>query len=91
MKAELQYGKPGGPYLTKIVPAKIELLWWQEKGLSFTPSGYGRRIPTRYKVQVGGRWRRVYCCIFSNSGTCYIGPSKEWEAVVGDIIERDAP
>jgi len=20
-----------------------------------------------------GKWRRVYCCIFSNIGTCYIG------------------
>jgi len=59
------------------VPAKIEPLWWQTRGLSYTASGYGRRIPTRHMVQIPGspRWRRVYCCIYSNSGTCYVdGP-----------------
>jgi len=39
----------------------------------FTASGYGRRIPTRTMVRFNGRWRRVYCCIYSNAGTCYIG------------------
>jgi hypothetical protein len=56
-------------------PARVHLLWWQERGLSFTASGYGRRVPTTRMVHVDGRWRRVYCCVFSNSGTCYIdGP-----------------
>lgn len=54
-------------------PAAQHLLWWQKKGLSFTSSGYGSRIPTSWMVHVKGRWRRVYCCIWSNSGTCYIG------------------
>jgi len=50
-------------------------LWWHEHGLNFTASGYGRRIPLTYMVRWNNRWRRVYCCIFSNSGTCYIeGP-----------------
>ena len=52
-------------------------LWWQLRGLSFTSSGYGRRIPTRWMVRLPGsaRWRRVYCCIYSNAGTCYVdGP-----------------
>ena len=53
---------------------KQEPLWWQSRGLQFTASGYGRRIPTPYMVKLPGspRWRRVYCCIYSNSGTCYI-------------------
>ena len=56
-------------------PAITRPLWWQSRGLSFTTTGYGRRIPTSQMVQVDGRWRRVYCCIYSNSGTCYIdGP-----------------
>ena len=56
-------------------PALRRPLWWQERGLSYTASGYGRRIPTDIVVRVGNRWRRVYCCIFSNSGTCFIdGP-----------------
>lgn len=57
------------------VPARVEPLWWQERGLSYTATGYGGRIPTTYKVQVDGRWRRVYCAVWSNAGTCYIdGP-----------------
>lgn len=41
-------------------------------GLSFTASGYGEKIPTEYMVKWRNRWRRVYCRIFSNSGTLYI-------------------
>jgi hypothetical protein len=48
-------------------------LWWQEKGLSYTATGYGKRIPTQHMVRYNGKWRRVYCCVFSNAGTCYIG------------------
>ena len=63
----------------KEVPTRFLPLEWQKRGLSFTASGYGRRIPTSYMVQLPGspRWRRVYCCIYSNSGTCYVdGPEK---------------
>jgi hypothetical protein len=52
---------------------KIKPLWWQERGLSYTASGYGKRIPTQYMIRVNNRWRRVYCCIYSNIGTLYIG------------------
>jgi hypothetical protein len=47
---------------------------WQKQGLSYTASGYGRKIPTRGMVRLPGskRWRRVYCCIYSNCGTCYV-------------------
>lgn len=34
--------------------------------------GYGRKIPTDIIVIIGTRWYRVYCCCYSNSGTCYI-------------------
>lgn len=51
---------------------KVKPLWWQEKGLSYTASGYGAKIPTQYMVFGGGRWRRVYCAIYSNVGTLYI-------------------
>lgn len=59
---------------------KIELLWWQKRGLSYTTTGYGRKIPTQHMVKLPGsnRWRRVYCCIFSNSGTCYVTSGKDW-------------
>ena len=61
-------------FATIEAPHKEHPLWWQEKGLLYTATGYGARIPTRHMVQLNGRWRRVYCCIFSNSGTLYIGP-----------------
>jgi len=53
--------------------AKLSPLWWHDRGLSYTASGYGKRIPTRHMVRHAGKWRRVYCCIYSNIGTCYIG------------------
>lgn len=54
------------------IPCKSKLLWWQDKGLSYTATGYGDKIPTRYMVQVSKRWYRVYCRIFSNVSTLYI-------------------
>ena len=41
-------------------------------GLSWTATGYGSAIPSRTMVKHNGRWRRVYVCIFGNSGTAYI-------------------
>lgn len=74
MKAWLHHkGGESGPFLTESVEVKEKPLWWQERGLMFTATGYGRKIPTRYMVQHRGKWRRVYCCVFSNSGTLYIG------------------
>jgi hypothetical protein len=48
-------------------------LWWQTQGLTYTATGYGKRIPTRWMVRHNGKLRRVYCAIYSNIGTCYIG------------------
>ena len=33
---------------------------------------YGKKIPTSKQLYILGRWRRVYCDIFSNSGVCYV-------------------
>ena len=60
-------------FATVAVDCKESPLWWQERGLSFTATGYGARIPTRHMVKFNNRWRRVYCCIFSNIGTLFIG------------------
>ncbi len=62
------------------LPNREAPLWWQKQGLSYTASGYGRKIPTTKLVQLPGspKWRRVYCCIFSNSGTCYVAQGKDW-------------
>ena len=46
-----------------------------------TTTGYGRQVPTELMVNHQGRWRRVYCCIFSNAGTSYITSGKDWIVV----------
>jgi hypothetical protein len=68
--------RPDGSFdtlYTTECEAKDSPLWHHTQGLSYTASGYGRRIPTRQMVKFAGKWRRVYCCIYSNAGTCYIG------------------
>lgn len=58
---------------TQKVETKDAPLWHHLQGLSYTATGYGCRIPTRNMVLFNGKWRRVYVCQFSNSGTAYIG------------------
>ena len=48
------------------------LTWWQERGLSYTVSGYGSKIPTHYKVKLNNKFYRVYCHVSSNVGAYYI-------------------
>jgi len=60
---------------------KESVLWWQKKGLMYTSTGYGRKIPTSHMIKWGNKWRRVYCCIHSNSGTCYILQDNDWIVV----------
>lgn len=56
----------------------VRELPWQKMGLSYTATGYGAKIPTRYMVRtVDKKWRRVYCAIFSNSGSFYVMHGKE--------------
>ena len=37
-----------------------------------TASGYGSKIPTRYQVELLGRWRRVYVMQYGNAGSAYV-------------------
>ena len=53
-------------------PAEKRPLWWQSAGLLYLKTGYGKKIPTEYMVHYKNRWRRVYCCVYSNSGSLYI-------------------
>ena len=48
-------------------------LGWQRKGLQYTATGYGDKIPSRTVIQCADRrWRRVYIAIFSNAGSAYL-------------------
>lgn len=74
MQAYIQHKSDhGDSYRTESVDCKKVYLWWQAKGLMYTASGYGKRIPTVHMVKYNNKWRRVYCCIYSNNGTLYIG------------------
>ena len=52
-------------------------LWWHERGLQQTASGYGNKLTTPYKVEHNGRLYRVYSVCWSNSGSLYILPGGE--------------
>ena len=40
-------------------------------------AGYGDKIPTKYMVFIDNKWRRVYCCQYSNIGMLYVLVNKE--------------
>jgi hypothetical protein len=52
-------------------PTSEKLLGWQKMHLSKTASGYGGKIPTSYVIRDGKKTKRVYCTIWSNSGSCW--------------------
>lgn len=58
----------GTECIAKHAPMKCHNL-----GLMQTATGYGKRIATATMINYKGKWRRVYCAIYSNIGTCYIG------------------
>lgn len=62
---------------TTSVEVKVSRLWAALTPWKPTASGYGKRIPTEYMVKFNGKWRRVYCRIYSNNGTLYIGKLNE--------------
>lgn len=65
--------------LTENIPFEvtIEPLWGHKKGLMYTSTGYGSKIPTEYKMKVNNRLYRVYCRIYSNIGSLYILQNKK--------------
>ena len=69
------------------VPVRIAPMPHHVAGLMWTASGYGARIPTRYMVQVSGRWRRVYCCQISNAGTCFIGRKLDLTSIIVEGVD----
>lgn len=71
----------GQPLETRLNPIPRYGPWGLIRGQS--PTGYGPRVPTDWMVRLNGRWRRVYCCVFSNVGTLFIGKSVQ----AGCIIE----
>jgi hypothetical protein len=63
--------------LGQAVQSKHVPLYCHAHGLMQTATGYGKRIATATMVNYKGKWRRVYCAIYSNIGTCYIGKRED--------------
>lgn len=74
-----------GPFLTQAVPHKVHELEWQKRGLQYTLSGYGSKIPTKYMVKIGNRWHRVYCQIYSNIGSLFVVCNGKKTLVNGEV------
>lgn len=63
---------PDGVIWPSPLAISERLLEWQRRGLQFTATGYGTKIPTSKVIRWSdGKVRRVYCDIYSNSGSCY--------------------
>ena len=41
-------------------------------------TGYGRKMPQRYKVWHNRKWKRVYAACYGNAATLYILKGEEW-------------
>ena len=61
-------------YVPEGFEAKINELPWQRRGLTWTATGYGRKIPSTRMIRLQGEkiWRRVYVVCYSNAGTSYV-------------------
>lgn len=82
VEAFIHFGKGSEPRLTVAVENKVAPMEHHKRGLMWTATGYGSKIPTERMVKYEGRWRRVYCAQYSNTGTLYIVMQGEKHSVV---------
>ena len=54
------YADPRDQYQVRAVEIIEKPLEWQKRGLSYTATGYGKRIPTRWMVRFNGKLRRFF-------------------------------
>ena len=73
--------------MKRIFVKRNELIYcplgWQKLGKFETASGYGAKLHPVYKLLYAGRLHRVYCCCYSNAGTCYI--NVKWERLIVEV------
>ena len=56
-------------------------LWYHNRGLNQTASGYGKKLVTVYKVRYNNKLYRVYSMCYSNVSAEYILIKKEKHVV----------
>jgi hypothetical protein len=79
---DIKYAKSGNVTLTSEA-FSYHPLWWHEKGLQETASGYGSKLTTPYKVRHNNRWKRVYAICWSNAASHYIFNKGQREYIHG--------
>ena len=63
---------PDGVIWPSPLAMSERMLEWQRRGVQYTATGYGTKIPTTKVIKWSdGKVRRVYCDIYSNVGSCY--------------------
>lgn len=72
MQAYLQFGDNNGPFNTVKVTVIEKPMTHHKLGLTYTATGYGSKLPSRYMIKWHGRWYRVYSICHSNVSTEYV-------------------
>lgn len=71
--ATVQHGEYAGELVRIHINPSINLIADSTAPRSPYVTGYGDKIPTRYRVRVfDQKWRRVYVRQYSNAGTAYV-------------------
>lgn len=69
LTAFLQFGSAGNPpMITRRADSVVEDA---EAPRNPYRLGYGRKIPTQYRILFRGRWRRVYAMQYANAATLW--------------------
>ena len=67
--AYIQHGEWGGPYQTVMADGVAIDSTCRPNPYA---SGYGAKIPTRYRVLYHGKWRRAYATCYSNASSLWV-------------------
>lgn len=73
-QAYLQFKAPDN---TTMLTIGVECAMQPPKHKNIHKTGYGKDIPTDYKIRYLNKWRRVYSMIYSNVGKLYVYINKE--------------
>jgi hypothetical protein len=68
--------------VSHTIPSKVSEVLETVAPVNRSISGYGSKIPTRWKIKYAGRWYRVYVMQYGNSGSAYI-------KVLGEVLFLD--
>lgn len=53
-----------------------------KQGPAFNSSGYGKKIPTPYKIHFEGKLYRIYVSVFGNAGSAWIQTKQHGKIII---------